>query len=97
LNATVCLTGHEEGSLSETNQYRITKNTIALLADEDGYVARPVEQGTCVEFDRHILLSAAVLVEVLWGNQTALMFATDLKSIAVQVGPASTEASESCI
>jgi hypothetical protein len=66
--------------------YRITKNTIALFADDDGYVARQVAEGSCVRFDPHILLSRKVLVEVVWDDQKVLMFATDLKNMAVQVG-----------
>ncbi len=70
----------------DTASYRITKNTIALFADDDGYVARQVAEGSCVRFDPHILLSRKVLVEVVWDDQKVLMFATDLKSMAVQVG-----------
>ena len=70
----------------EVSRYRITKNTVALFAAEDGYVARPVPEGTCIEFDPYILLSRKVLVEVLWDDQTVLMFATDLTNLVVQVG-----------
>jgi hypothetical protein len=70
----------------EAPRYRITKNTIALLADDDGYVARQVAEGSCIRFDPHILLSRKVLVEVVWDDQKVLMFATDLKSMAVEVG-----------
>jgi hypothetical protein len=68
--------------------YRITKNTIALLEDDEGAgcVARPVAEGTCIAFDPHVLLSSRILVEVVWDHQTALMFAADLKAIAVRVG-----------
>jgi hypothetical protein len=72
---------------STTTTYRMTKPTLALLADADGggYVARPVEEGTYVQFDPYILLSPRVLVDVLWDNHPALMFAVDLRTIAVRL------------
>jgi hypothetical protein len=64
-------------------RYRITKVTLALFPEDGGYVGRPLPEGASIAFDP-ANLSSAVLVEVTWLDSTILMFAEDLKAVAVQ-------------
>jgi hypothetical protein len=60
-------------------------NTIALFKNQDKYVARPVFQDALIEFDPAGLLSPKLLIEVvIEKDQTILMFASDLKTLAVR-------------
>jgi len=63
-------------------KYRIAKSTLALFEENDGFVARPISEGSLIAFDP-VSVANGVLIEVLWQDNPVLMFAADLKSLAV--------------
>jgi hypothetical protein len=63
-------------------RYRIAKSTLALFKEDEGFVARPISEGSVIAFDP-VSVAKGVLIEVLWQDKLVLMFAADLKSMAV--------------
>lgn len=65
-------------------QYRITRATLALFKSEDGYVAKLLPDGACIEVDPETLVARGTsLVEVIFEDNLVLMFVSDLKSLTV--------------
>jgi hypothetical protein len=58
-------------------KYRIKTPTIALVDEDSRQVARAVPAGTIVTLD---FLEEKKLVEVIWNDQKAMMFAQDLRT-----------------
>ena len=64
--------------------YRLTRTSIALFQEPEGYIARPVDQNERIEFDASELSSIGrMLIEVQWQAELILMFVSDLKSLAI--------------
>jgi hypothetical protein len=64
-------------------RYRTTRPTLALFEGEDGYIAKPIPEDACIEFDvADLLVKGANLVEVASEGRLVKMFVSDLKSLA---------------
>lgn len=63
-------------------RYRIAKSTLALFEEEEGFGARPISEGSVIAFDP-VSVANGVLIEVLWQDKLVLMFAADLKRLAM--------------
>ena len=65
-------------------QYRVTRPTLALFKSNEGHVARLLPNDARIAFDPDEVLARAIaLIGVVFEGELVLMFASDLKSLAV--------------
>jgi len=60
-------------------KYCMAKSTLVLFKGDDGFVAKPIPEGSIIAFDPDNLVSGK-LIEVVWEDESVLMFASDLKN-----------------
>jgi hypothetical protein len=67
----------------QRERFVTTRESTAFFKEDHGYAGRPLPAGSLIMFDPYSLIADGLL-EVVWKNQTVLMFAEDLRTVAIK-------------
>lgn len=66
------------------HRYHLARATVALFNEAEGFVSRQLPGDAVIAFDPDdLLVKSHILIDVLWEGKLILMFASDLKILAV--------------